>query len=121
MQDGGRFLFQPAMRVIHDFDGCCTERDFRCRIGWATIRIRQINPRLRYSWLLRLGRASIPFFYIGRVIESVGTCFRVGRYYGLRLTDYPVAVGLTLWIHFLEIKGMLLAFRHLQVDETSFR
>jgi len=121
MQDGGRFLFQPAMTVIHDFDGCCMERDFRCHIGWATIRVRQINPRLRYSWLLRLGRASIPFFYIGRVIESVGTCFRVGRYYGLRLTDYPVAVGLTLWIHFLEIKGMLLAFRHLQVDETSFR
>jgi GT2 family glycosyltransferase len=121
MQDGGRFLFQPAMTVIHEFDGCCMERDIRCHIGWATIRIRQINPRLRYGWLLRLGRASIPFFYIGRVIESVGTCFRVGRYYGLRLTDYPVAVGLTLWIHFLEIKGMLLAFRHLQVDETSFR
>jgi len=120
-QDGGRFLFQPAMTVRHEFEGRCMERDIRCHIGWATIRIRQINPRLRYGWLLRLGRASIPLFYVGRVMESLGTCVRVGRYYGLRLTDYPVAVGLTLWIHVLEIKGMLLAFRHLHVDDTSFR
>lgn len=121
MQDGGRFLFQPAMTVIHEFDGWSMERDIRCHIGWATIRIRQIDPGLRFSWLLRLGQASIPFFYIGRVIESLGTCFRVGRYYGLRLTDYPIAMGLTLWIHFLEIKGMLLAFRHQPVDETRYR
>ncbi len=121
MQDGGRFLFQPTMTVIHEFEGWSMERDIRCHIGWATIRIRQINPGLRFSWLLRLGQASIPLFYLGRVIESWGTCFRVGRHYGLRLTDYPVALGLTFWIHFLEIKGMLLAFRHQPVDETKYR
>ena len=121
MQDGGRFLFQPAMTVIHEFDGWSMERDIRCHIGWATIRIRQINPGLRFSRLLRLGQASIPLFYIGRVIDSLGTCVRVGRHYGLRLTDYPVAVGLTFWIHFLEIKGMLLAFRHQTVDKTTYR
>ena len=119
--DGGRFLFQPAMTVIHEFDGWVMEHDIRCHIGWATIRIRQIDTRLRFSSLLKLGRASIPLFYIGRLIESWGTCVRVGRYYGLRLRDYPVAVGLTFWIHFLEIKGMLLAFRHLPVDETRYR
>jgi GT2 family glycosyltransferase len=121
MQDGGRFLFQPAMTVIHEFEGWSMERDIRCHIGWATIRIRQINPGLRFSWLLRLGQASIPLFYLGRAIESWGTCFRVGRHYGLRLTDYPVALALTFWIHFLEIKGMLLAFRHQPVDETTYR
>jgi hypothetical protein len=121
MQDGGRFLFQPAMTVIHEFEGWSMERDIRCHIGWATIRIRQINPGLRFSWLLRLGKASIPLFFLGRVIESCGTCFRVGRHYGLRLTDYPVALALTLWIHFLEIKGMLLAFRHQPVAETTYR
>lgn len=121
LQDGGCFLFQPAMTVIHDFEGWSMERDIRCHIGWATVRIRQIDPGLRFGWLLRLGQASIPFFYIGRVIESLCTCFRVGRYYGLRLTDYPVTVGLTLWIHFLEIKGMLLAFRHQPVAKTKYR
>lgn len=120
-RDGGRFLFQPAMTVIHDFEGWSMERDIRCHIGWATIRIRQIDPGLRFSWLLRLGQASIPLFYIGRVLESMGTCFRVGHHYGLRWTDYPLALALTFWIHFLEIKGMLLAFRHQRVDKTKYR
>lgn len=120
-RDGGHCLFQPAMTVIHDFEGWSMERDIRCHIGWATIRIRQIDPRLRFSWLLRLGQASIPLFYAGRVLESWGTCFRVGKQYGLRLTDYPVALALSFWIHFLEIKGMLLAFRHQRVDETKYR
>lgn len=121
MRDGGRFLFQPAMTVIHEFEGWSMERDIRCHIGWATIRIRQIDPRLRFSWLLRLGQASIPLFYIGRLIESWGTCFRVGRYYGLRLVDYPIALGLAFWIHGLEIKGMLLAFRDEHLDVTKYR
>jgi hypothetical protein len=121
MREGNRFLFQPAMTVIHDFEGWAMERDIRCNIGWATIRIRQLDPRLRFSWLLRLGQASIPLFYLGRVIESWGTCFRVGRQYGLRLTDYPVALALAFWIHFLEIKGMVLAFRHERVGETKYR
>lgn len=121
MRDGGRFLFQPAMTVIHDFEGWSMERDIRCHIGWATIRIRQINPDLRFSWLLRLGRLSIPLFFGGRVFESWGTCFRVGRQYGMRLTDYPLALILSLWIHFLEIKGMLLAFRHERIVETKYR
>lgn len=120
-RDGGRFLFQPAMTVIHDFEGWTMERDIRCHIGWATIRIRQIDSGLRFSWLLRLGLASIPLFYLGRVLESLGTCIRVGHQYGLRLTDYPVALGLTFWVHGLEIKGMLLAFRHQRVDHTKYR
>jgi len=121
LRDGGRLFFQPAMTVTHDFYGWEMERDIRRNIGWATIRIRQIDPQLRFSWLLRLGRASIPIFYAGRVLESWYTCFRVGRYYGLKLTDYPVAVGLTFWIHYLEIKGMLLAFRHERVGQTKYR
>ncbi len=121
IQDGGRFFFQPAMTVVHEFEGWSMERDIRRHIGWATVRIRQINPGLRFSWFLRLGKASIPLFYIGRVIESLGTCLRVGHHYGLRLTDYPVALGLTFWIHFLEIKGMLLAFRNQPVEETKYR
>ena len=118
---GGHFIFQPAMTVIHEFDGWLMERDIRCHIGWATIRIREIDPELRFSWLLRLGQASIPIFYIGRVIESWATCFRVGRQYGFRLADYPIAIGLTLWIHFLEIKGMVLAFSHQPVPATRYR
>ncbi|GKS60229.1 hypothetical protein YTPLAS18_37560 [Nitrospira sp.] len=120
-QSGGRFLFQPAMTVVHEFEGWSMERDIRCHIGWATIRIRQLNPELRFSWLLRLGQGSVPLFYFGRVIESLGTCVRVGRYYGLRLTDYPVAIVLTFWIHYLEIRGMLLAFRHQSVEQTQYR
>jgi len=121
MRDGGRFFFQPAMTVIHDFEGSSMERDFRCNIGWATIRIRQLNPGLRFSWLVRLGQACIPLLYVGRVLESWGTCFRVGRQYGLRMTDYPVALALTFWIHFLEIKGMRLAFRGQRLTETKWR
>jgi len=121
MRDGGRFLFQPAMTVIHEFDEWSMERDIRCHIGWATIRIRQIDPALRFGWLLLLGRASIPLFYVGRLIESWWTCFRVGPQYGLKLTDYPVALALTFWIHFLEIKGMLMAFGHKRPSETKYR
>lgn len=121
LREGGRFLFQPAMALVHDDEGWDMERDIRRQIGWATIRIRQIDPALRFGWLLRLGRASIPFFYIGRLIESWWTCFRVGRHYGLKLTDYPLALGLTFWIHFLEINGMLMAFGNKRVTDTKYR
>jgi hypothetical protein len=121
LRDGELLYFQPAMTVIHDFEGWSMERDIRCNIGWATIRIRQIDSRLRFAWLLRLGQASIPVFFLGRILDSWITCFRTGDQYGLRLTDYPIALALSFWIHFLEIKGMLLAFRHQHVGETKYR
>jgi hypothetical protein len=121
LREGGRLFFQPAMTLVYDDEHWDMERDIRRQIGWATIRIRQIDPELRFSWLFHLGRASIPLFYVGRLIESWWTCFRVGRQYGLKLTDYPFALALTFWIHSLEIKGMLMAFGHKRVSDTKYR
>ena len=118
---GGQLLFEPTMCVVHDFEGLAMERDIRRNIGYGTIRIRQLDPRMPWAWLARLGVASIPLFVIARTADSCWDVLRAGRHYGLRWFEQPIAFALAFAVHLLEIGGMLSAFRHEAVTTTAYR
>jgi len=118
---GGSLLFEPTMCVVHDFEGWAMERDIRRNIGYGTIRIRQLDPRMPWAWLARLGVASIPFFVVARTVDSWWDGLRAGRHYGLRWFEQPIAFALAVVVHLLEIGGMLSAFRHEAITTTAYR
>lgn len=118
---GARFRFEPAMRVVHQFEGWAMERDIRRNIGYGTIRIRQLDPRMPWAWLARLGTASIPLFVAARTFDSWRDAFRAGHHYGLRWFEQPVAALLAVVVHLLEIGGMRQAFRDQPITTTAYR
>jgi hypothetical protein len=118
---GRRLRFEPTMRVVHDFEGLAMERDIRRNIGYGTIRIRQLDPRMPWAWLTRFGVASIPLFVLARTVDSCWDALRAGRYYGLRWFEQPMAFALAFAVHLLEIGGMLSAFRHEAITTTAYR
>jgi glycosyltransferase involved in cell wall biosynthesis len=107
---GGTFYFEPRMFVEHRFEGWPMERRIRRHVGYRTIKVRQLNPRVPYAWLLRMGMLSIPFFIASRTLDSCWDCLRAGRYYGLRWFELPAAFAMALVVHLLEIGGMRAAF-----------
>lgn len=118
---GARFRFEPAMRVVHEFEGWAMERDIRRNIGYGTIRIRQLDPKMPWAWLARLGVASIPLFVAARTVDSWRDTLRAGHHYGLRWFEQPVAALLAVVVHLLEIGGMRQAFRDEPITTTAYR
>jgi hypothetical protein len=109
------------MGVVHAFEGWAMERDIRRNIGYATIRIRQLDPRMSWAWMARLGVVSIPLFVLARTVDSWWDSLRAGRHYGLRWFEQPIAFGLAFVVHLLEIGGMLSAFRHETINTSAYR
>ena len=107
---GGTLYFEPRMRVTHRFEGWPMERRLRRHVGYRTIRVRQLDPRLQHAWMLRLGMLSIPLILVGRTLDSWWDCLRAGRYYGLRVFELPLAFATAVVVHLLEIGGMMAAF-----------
>jgi hypothetical protein len=118
---GGRLLFTPDSVVVHEFEGWSMERDIRRNIGYATIRIRQIDPAVPFAWMARLGPISIPLFFVPRTIDSCWDCLRVGRRYGLRWYELPAAFAMAVVIHAMELDGMRSAFRLRPIVDTAYR
>ena len=118
---GGQLLFEPTMCVTHEFTGWAMERDIRRNIGYGTIRIRQLDPRMPWAWLARLGVVSIPLFVLARTVDSWWDGLRAGRHYGLRWFEQPVLLAIAFVVHLLEIGGMLRAFRHAAITTTAYR
>jgi hypothetical protein len=118
---GARFRFEPGMVVVHEFEGWAMERDIRRNIGYGTIRIRQLDPKMPWAWMARLGVASIPLFVAARTVDSWWDALRAGRHYGLRWYEQPVAFALAIVVHVLEIAGMRQAFRDEPITTTAYR
>lgn len=118
---GGQLLFDPTMCVTHEFTGWAMERDIRRNIGYGTIRIRQLDPRMPWAWMARLGVASIPLFVLARTVDSWWDGVRAGRHYGLRWFEQPVVLVFAFVVHLLEIGGMVSAFRHEAITTTAYR
>jgi|CXWL01.1.fsa_nt_gi hypothetical protein len=118
---GGQLLFEPTMCVVHEFAGWAMERDIRRNIGYGTIRIRQLDPRMPWAWMARLGIVSIPLFVLARTVDSCWDALRAGRHYGVRWFEQPLAFALAFVVHLLEIGGMLSAFRHESITTTAYR
>ena len=118
---GWKLLFDPEIRVVHDFEGWPMEADFRRNCGHGTIRTRLEDPSLPYAWLVRLGRPAIVPILAGKLIDSWRDCIRCGSQYGVRWFELPVALLASVGVHLLEIPGMLQAYRRGGLRTSHFR
>jgi len=107
---GGVLYFEPRMHVTHRFDGWPMERRIRRHVGYRAVRVRQLDPRVGHSWMVRLGVWSTPLILAARTLDSWRDCLRAGRYYGVRWFELPAALATAVAVHLLEIGGMRAAF-----------
>jgi hypothetical protein len=121
LRDGGRFLFDPKLRVEHRYDGWSTEKAIRQSLGYGVIRARRIDPRLPYAWMARLGYFSIPLFVAARILHTWWNCLRGARRYGVAWYELPAVFFLAAAACAIEIPGMILAVRGKPLDKTEFR
>ncbi len=119
--DGHRVMFEPRMLAVHDFEGWAMECDVRRNVGYATVAVRQHEPRIKQAWFVKLGVLSLPLFYAGRVLMSSRQCIRYHRDYGVPVYALPMALGLAFIVHAMELPGMLRALRNRPITETAYR
>jgi len=118
---GQRMLFDPRMLTTHAYDGWDMEKDIRRNSGFSVIKVRQIDPGIRFAALTRLGILSIPAFFLGRTVYDWWNVIRWGRHYGIAWYQQPLALGLAVVVHILEIPGMSLALRGKSIGESGYR
>ena len=104
--DGGVLRFEPRMRVTHRFEGWRMERRIRRNVGYRAVRVRQLDPRVPFAWMTRLGALAVPCMVAARTLDSFRDCVRVGREYGVRWFELPLAFAAAVAVHLLEIGGM---------------
>jgi len=82
---GGALRFEPRiarhapLRRLADGSAGCG-----ANVGYRAIRVRQLDPRLPFAWMTRLGALSIPLIVAVRIVDSCRDLLRVGRQYGVR-------------------------------------
>lgn len=102
-----RFFFEPAAVVRHAIGGWDSIRDFRRHIGYIDM---MADPRLR----------SIPALLWRRLAFHGRDCLRLGPRY-LRWYDWPLATAFLAATPFLQVPGMLDAWRRRDaIPHTSF-
>jgi hypothetical protein len=120
-REGWRMLFEPRTRTVHAFEGWPMEQDVRRNFGYIAVLLRRVDPRVPHAWLVKLGVASIPLFVVLRMLDSWWNCLRVGRSYGVRWYELPLAMATAVVLHLMEIGGMLAAFRGDPLPATAYR
>lgn len=121
MRAGHTLLFDPAVRVTHDYEGWAMERDIRRNVGYSTIAIRYVDTDIEYSWMARFGYFSVPLFFGARIFFNWWECSRLWREFGLRWYDLPAAFAITIVAIALEMPGMIDAVRKRPITETAWR
>jgi hypothetical protein len=120
-RDGRHLLFDARASATHAFDGWEMERDIRRNMGYGFIKVRQLNPKLPFGWVARLGYASIPFYFVARIVESWLRSGRFYRSYGVQWYELPGVLGLAIGVHVMEIPGMITAFQGRTITHTAYR
>jgi hypothetical protein len=121
LADGCELRFEPAMVTAHGFEGVPMARDIRRGQGFAMFRYRQLAPRARHGWIVRLGYAGIPIMLGMSVLHSWWRCLKLGRHYGIRWHQLPLALPLAVGLHALEVPGMVAAVRGKQLNFGVYR
>lgn len=102
-----RFFFEPGAVVRHAIGGWDSIRDFRRHIGYIDM---MADPRLR----------SVPRLLWRRLAFHGRDCLRLGPSY-LRWYDWPLAAAFLAATPFLQLPGMLDAWRRRDaIPRTSF-
>ncbi|MEO8575727.1 MAG: glycosyltransferase family 2 protein [Gemmatimonadales bacterium] len=120
-RDGCILWFEPAMRVVHEFEGWPMEADIRRNIGYGTIATRIAEPMMPHASLIRMGVVATPVVAAGKLINSWRDCFRCASAYGVRWFELPVALGAAVVVNLMEIPGMVAAYRHGSIQDTAYR
>jgi hypothetical protein len=118
---GHRVVFEPAMKVVHHFEGWAFEKDVRRNLGYAAIESRLREPRIALAWVTKLGYGAIPVLMAARTLYDWRVCLRTARHYGLAWHEVPFALGLAAAVRVLEIPGMVYALRGQRLPATAFR
>ena len=118
---GGRFEFEPRMRLVHDYEGWDMERDIRRHHGFSTVITRRMDAAMPYAWLVRLGYAGIPIIVGAKTLDNWADCLRCAGHYRVRWYEVPLAMALSGVLHLLEIPGMIRAFRGRPITRTKYR
>jgi hypothetical protein len=118
---GHPVIFEPAMKVIHHFEGWVLERDIRQNLGYAAIASRRHEPRIPFAWITRLGYGAIPLLLAARTVYDWGVCLRSAGDYGLRWYETPFALATAAAVRVLEVPGMVHALRGRPLPQTAFR
>jgi hypothetical protein len=121
LREGAALLFDPELVVVHDFEGWPMERDIRRNHGYSTVITRLRDDRLPYARLIRIGIPAIPLIMAGKTFDSVRDCLRCFRHYNVKLHELPLALGLTVVTHALEVPGMWQAFRGEAIVGSQYR
>ena len=120
-QAGLTFGFEPGMLAAHAYEGWDMEKDIRRNTGYATVMVRLIDPRISFSWMARIGVAGIPLFFLARTLLSFSNLLRLRKYYDVSWLNVPKGLGLAVYLHWLEIPGMKLAFSGDRIVATEYR
>lgn len=118
---GWKLAFEPEMAVIHDYEGWTMERDIRRSMAHGLVVVRQRDPDIAFSWIVRLGIAGIPLFVAGRLLLSFWKCLTVAGNYGVKPWQVPVALALAVRVHLMEVSGLVKAHRGEAVSDTAYR
>lgn len=118
---GGRLVFEPRMRLVHDYEGWGMERDIRRHHGFSTVITRRVDSAMPYAWLVRLGYAAIPIIAAAKILDSWGDCLRCAHHHRVRWYEVPAAMAITVVLHLMEIPGMIRAFRGRPITSTAYR
>lgn len=121
LRAGGRLLFDPEIRVRHDFEGWRMEADIRRNIGYGTVITRLRDGRTPHAWLVRLGYPAIPLIAAAKTLANWADCVRCRRHYRVGWHELPLALCLSVLVHILEIPGMWAAFRRRELAPTAYR
>ena len=121
MNAGYKVMFEPRASAVHDFEDWSMERDVRRNVGYASIKMRQLEPTMEHAWMARFGYLSIPLFFVARLLLTWWLCFRNFRNYEVALYELPVALAVAVAIHVMELPGMLQAVRDTPITETAYR
>jgi hypothetical protein len=121
LRSGGRLFFEPAMSVIHGFEGWRMECDIRRNIGYATIDTRLRDRSLPYASLAKLSYLSIPVFAVGKTLDNWFDVIRCGRHYGVRGLELGVAFLMAIVVHAMEVPAMVRAFGRQPLGPTAYR
>lgn len=119
LRDGGMLHFEPGMAVDHAFGGFAMARGVRAGQGFAIVRLRQLDPTVNHRWIATWGLAAIPFAVGLWTLDSWRRALLYRRRYDVAVYQLPIAFGLAVALHLMEIPGMIAALRRRPAEHAQ--